>query len=379
MKQTFVFGVARGGTNLVARVAASLNNSHVVLDALLPVYKAWRDDVEKSMSNKPMHRTSRGVGRPIDDYYFSSSKMRLLSQILCHERNRQVSCDIDQLMSDVRERAALEGQEVPEPVQRPDSYRGIVEAISRILLREAGAPEITGVTWKDVWASEFVGPLSRLFPQAKFIVVVRDPRDVIASFVRMAKKQPSQHADLLSVIRHWRKNAELAHLFQADPVLSGRLIVLKYEDLCAEPLGQVRKMASFLMGGDESNDSFIPMPHLGDWGGNSSYSVAYRGVSDQSIGRWRSELDVNTSSVITALCQRELELFGYGTQSDKPLKSQTLFKWVRAHSLDWGSWRSTERGYFADSVFEIAKYRFVMAPVSQISVACQCRIMAKQQ
>ena len=80
-------------------------------------------------------------------------------------------------------------------------------------------------------------PLARAFPDARIIVIERDPRAILASLAAMAERDVTQAAHVVSYLRHWRKNVVLARRFERDPALEGRLLRLAYEELAAGRLG----------------------------------------------------------------------------------------------------------------------------------------------
>jgi len=54
------------------------------------------------------------------------------------------------------------------------------------------------VGMKEVWIIEFLTPLARAYPEARFIVIMRDPRAVIASMQALARSDPSQLAHTIA-------------------------------------------------------------------------------------------------------------------------------------------------------------------------------------
>jgi len=80
--------------------------------------------------------------------------------------------------------------------------------------------------------------LQALYPDARFVIVVRHPAVVTLSTHRWRKRTP--HARLLE---HWF----LAHdRFRADAPALRHLCVIKYEELIADPPGTLKKIGAFV-------------------------------------------------------------------------------------------------------------------------------------
>tara|TARA_B100001059_G_scaffold5322_1_gene4476 strand:- start:801 stop:1715 length:915 start_codon:yes stop_codon:yes gene_type:complete len=86
-----------------------------------------------------------------------------------------------------------------------------------------------------------VDELATMFPDAKFVHIMRDPRDVIASQLRM----PWINDCYLLRARSWRRLIQTAGRHRRD-LGDGRWLDLKYEDLVADPEPHVRTLSGFL-------------------------------------------------------------------------------------------------------------------------------------
>ena len=93
--------------------------------------------------------------------------------------------------------------------------------------------------------------LSKHFHNFKFIVIVRDPRDVIASIIRVAgrhikNKISSPQTDLVDIKKHCEHYAA----YYADVIKNlgnfyNRLMFVKYEDFMNEPNKQLLRISQF--------------------------------------------------------------------------------------------------------------------------------------
>lgn len=82
--------------------------------------------------------------------------------------------------------------------------------------------------------------IGELLPEAHFVHLVRDGRDVRLSQL----KRGSNHPNAKKHARRWRKRVRTAQKEGAE--LSGRYLELRYEDLITDPEPQLRKICEFV-------------------------------------------------------------------------------------------------------------------------------------
>jgi hypothetical protein len=83
--------------------------------------------------------------------------------------------------------------------------------------------------------------IEQMYPDAQYIHLVRDARDVVAS----TKDRWGWRAALGTALRKWRKYVTTAREF-GERVGTGRYLELRYEDLVAEPEKKAREVLEFL-------------------------------------------------------------------------------------------------------------------------------------
>jgi len=83
--------------------------------------------------------------------------------------------------------------------------------------------------------------IEELYPEAQYVHLIRDPRDVVAS----TKERWGYRAGLGTALRKWRRYVETAQAFGAR-VGPTRYHELRYEDLVAEPERQMAGLLEFL-------------------------------------------------------------------------------------------------------------------------------------
>lgn len=151
----------------------------------------------------------------------------------------------------------------------------------------------------------FVTELAAAMPEARFVHIVRDPRDVVLS-----QKEVFGRPAILSALR-WR--LDLRHHHDAERLLPrDRYRLVKYEDLVADPEQTVRPLAEFL--GLEYTDAMIN-PGERDKTGFSSMEThklqTLEKVTTGRIGRYKGKLAKGDIAVTERLCAELMRGLGY--------------------------------------------------------------------
>lgn len=173
--------------------------------------------------------------------------------------------------------------------------------------------------------------LAQWYPAARFVLVVRDPLDTIASIVKVAQRHhESGVASLIATYRHdmARMSALYKHYYEpvmrADPKQFGdRLLVLRYEDLVGDPervLGQLALFTGLRLG--VAALAAPPEAERAYWRDrqDSAYVGAFRSplwnkpLSDGEIGRYAQRLSTAQIGEIRRHCADVASSFRYWQQ-----------------------------------------------------------------
>lgn len=142
------------------------------------------------------------------------------------------------------------------------------------------------------------------------IVILRDPRDVLASLNHgRGREHGGRLKPTLFNLRNWRKSIAFALHLESHSGFAW----LRYEDLVARPAEVLSRLAGFLGVPPFEEDLFASGIRDRDgrlWEGNSSHG-ALHGVSASSAGAWREVLPPGAARFVEAACFPELVRLGY--------------------------------------------------------------------
>lgn len=146
-----------------------------------------------------------------------------------------------------------------------------------------------------------------LWPDMRALYIVRDPRDVYASFRRKRVTRGKGLSVMKFAVRVRRSLASWERFASAHPT-RGRL--LRYEDLVHEPECSMRAVADFL--GIEWADELVQPTRAGlPWRGNSSFTNSHQNVSASPIGRYVEELMPGEARALETLLSEMFNRFGW--------------------------------------------------------------------
>ena len=187
------------------------------------------------------------------------------------------------------------------------------------LIRNARSlPELKWVGIKDAWIIELFFPLARSYPDAKFIVILRDPRASISSNLLVKNKNMVAH--VASFARAWRKNVAYSLYLRNQPEFKDRLHLVSYEKLVSDPEVEARKICDFLEVEYTEDmldtNKYIDYATGAVWKGNSSYESETKGISPHRIDRWKAALPKNALAAIEYICGQDLRLIDRETSVD---------------------------------------------------------------
>ncbi len=270
-----IVGSARSGTTLVQRLACEIS----------------------------------GVGMPPETHFFSSFASDLLHRRAFPLAGSDLREELDRFSS----LETSKGIEIDQSVVIDElgnvagSPFELFEAIVRAL---AGPAVVLGektpghLLW---WPA-----IARRAPWVRFVVVVRDPRAVVASNLSMPwtdNEDVSAFSDRLHLpfAARWEFDQENASSLLAT--LRDRSLLLRYEDVVADPDASRKTLASFL-----GRDAMAPL-QTAPGGIVLSWEPwkqkALDEVTSDRLRAWGSDLPAREADEVSAICRRGMKEFGY--------------------------------------------------------------------
>lgn len=162
----------------------------------------------------------------------------------------------------------------------------------------------------DIYASY----IFKWFPDAKFIHLVRDPRDNFASLKSGWKEKYSERSDnirflLQSMIERGKLTSELAK-FNLERYGPESYMVLKFEDLTSNPERVMNVIADFL--GIEFHQSLLrPSVCETSWDGNNFDGLKFKKPSTINVNRWRERIEEEEAMLIEYYFRDIMDYFNY--------------------------------------------------------------------
>lgn len=180
----------------------------------------------------------------------------------------------------------------------------------------------------------YIEELLALYPEAHFVVMVRDPRDVLLSQKNRWKRRrlgakgtpwwnalrtwAGYHPVTISLL--WRSGVAAGDRFRDDP----RVCVLRFEELLSDPEPQLKRVCESI--GIAYDPAMLDVPRVGS--SHQADRPTERGLDPGAAGRWKQGGLTRTE---LAVCQRiaaeHMARYGYDTE---PVKASALsLAWCR--------------------------------------------------
>lgn len=154
-------------------------------------------------------------------------------------------------------------------------------------------------------------PLARAAPSMRFVWVLRDPRAVVASQMKV----PFGEGSTALAAARWATDQR--ELKVAQHHIGSRLLVLRYENVVIDPSRTRELIARHIGLTVGANNMQDPDPQIvQDW------ELEWKGralneVTDSRIQAWRTSLDTSAVTVTELICARAMRECGYHRLSDR--------------------------------------------------------------
>jgi hypothetical protein len=186
--------------------------------------------------------------------------------------------------------------------QAPPSVAGVLDTVFHFYARQQGRPR-----WGDKTPGyvDHLDTLDTIFPDARFVIIIRDPRDVAASVMPLSFGPNTAYM----AGRRWLNAVRHGLDFAARH--PDQTLVLRYEDVIASPEEHARRLCEFL-GEDFSPDMLETRAvAAGSLPASDIHANVQRPVNRSAQGRWKRDLSPRQVRMIEAQCGPLMTQLGY--------------------------------------------------------------------
>lgn len=285
----FPCGISRSGTTLLSAILDAHSQISLGYEILMPPLPAVDFIKSKLLEIGPKAENLRIAGSIL-------RKQGINDLGKWVSRCYRLNINLDDLIGILENQKKLNGNSLQRLRKRLSLVSKVVE-----LSKLKSNASISGFKITD---SHFDRYLS-FFPNAFFIYIARDPRDIFASL-----KDAGFEVTLESLIENWRSSLKSFEEFKDSHPDKCHLI--KYEDLVHSSIVQIRALFKIL--GLEVEDSVINFHKSQAKILKSSHPNVHnlkKGFFATSVGRYRRDLSENEIKRIGFECQKEMQKYGY--------------------------------------------------------------------
>jgi len=190
------------------------------------------------------------------------------------------------------------------------SFWDVFRVVNEIYAGEHGRP-----CWcsKEPGSFNHILEIAESLADAKFVYLVRDGRDVALSLLR-----GHLHAfHIYFAAEYWAWTQRQCLTALADPALSERIHLLKYENLIANPVGALRGLMRFIgLDFEGSQLQYYRNPQVLDHSKRSRFwrNLA-RPIDQKNMGKYRDGLGARSVEIFESVAAAEMEALGYPLDS----------------------------------------------------------------
>lgn len=163
---------------------------------------------------------------------------------------------------------------------------------------------------KSTFMIDHVADIIRFYPDARFIFMVRDGRDVAVS----AKSSIFNHYHVYYSAKRWQREQRTG-LDWLEKLPCQQIRLLKYEELTTDPAGSVQELCNFL--DLPYDEKMLEYHRLNEAKKSGSLSISWENTAKPVIsgngGKFRNRLSALEIRQFEAIALYELQQLGYAT------------------------------------------------------------------
>ncbi|MEE9303397.1 MAG: sulfotransferase [Thiotrichaceae bacterium] len=204
-------------------------------------------------------------------------------------------------------------------VRSPSCYRDLVSLVYRYYGVVVGKEAKRWGDKNSLWPNR-LGVVDIVFPQAVFLHIVRDGRDVACSYLDLGKREfqskyaPRLPQDIQEIARIWSRNVRTVRNF-GNKLYAHRYYEFRYEDLIENPEQEMKLIFEFLhmeyhpdvlqYATITKNKNYEPSEFLA-W-----KEKVYQPIDKNNKGKYTRLLSIHEVKAFERIANRELSYYGY--------------------------------------------------------------------
>jgi protein-tyrosine sulfotransferase len=262
--------------------------------------------------------------------------------------------------------------------QKGEINKSIRKLIENLLLPAADKNHCRFISEKTPLNVLYFKELMEIFPQAKCIHVIRDPRAVINSMFQVGKRAENKGFEEIPLFfRDINTSLELilsclVKGFEAAKLFKGRVYNLYYEKLVIEPEKEIKKLCDFLeIEWDAKmlnlNDRKHPDNYIIDdiWFTSNIY---YRNPDVTNLFAWQTNLSSDQIIKITKTLKnnKELRSLGYDFEAQYDLKA--LLSEAGSNALEKTDFEKAEKLFLNLCIIDKTPQNYYQLGISQFNL-----------
>lgn len=200
-------------------------------------------------------------------------------------------------------------------IKRPNSYSDLVTLVLlQYALQQGKEPLVFGD--KNNYYIDYLSELNTICPEAKYLIIVRDCRDVVCSYLKVneldsnSQYKPNFPSEIKDISLQWRDNNTKILNF-TDKLDPSHFVIIRYEDLLSKPEKTLKSCTALLgLDFDESMLNYYkkqsePTEFL-DWKKKTNQKI-----DKNNTGAYKKQLSNSQSEEIVHNVKDLMNKFGY--------------------------------------------------------------------